>query len=131
MSNPNAMKVMTKDGDHYVTDREILNVFAFEIRKLDEEIWPRENGSPSRVEVLAHFERLKHELLKVSRTPRRVFVNDSDRQGAAEIVQPEPSDWESTAQADFERNKQRYYEKARSHRSAHVGLGSGESRPTR
>lgn len=125
----NNFQVQTKDGDHFVTDREILNVFAFEIRKLDEEIWPRENGSPSRNQVLAHFERLKHELLKVSRAPRRVFIDDSNRPSAEETIQPpEPSDWESTATADFERNKQRYYEKMRSHRGSPMGLGGREGR---
>jgi hypothetical protein len=114
----------TKDGDPYVTDREILNVFSFEIRKLDEDIWPL-GASPPRSQVMAHFDRLKHELLKISRIPRRVFIDNSNRPSGEEGLHDEPTDWQTTAEADFERNKQRHYEKVRSNRGHPMGLGRG------
>lgn len=123
---------MSDADDNYCTLREIQNVFSHEMAKLDKDIWPRENsGSPPRSLVLEHFERFKHELFKVARKPRKhqsVHISPSDRPSGESPELPEPSEWDTVAQAEFERNKQRHIEDtARARRSAALGLGRGET----
>ncbi len=118
---------MTQDADsNYVTEREIQNIFSFEVTKLDKDIWPRENEMCPRTLIMEHFERLRYELLKIARRPR-VHILGSDRESGTVPIPPEPTDWDSTASLESERNKQRHIEKARASRSAAMGLGRGEN----